>query len=136
MLLTSTYPLASPLTFPMAHASGHQFSPDLFMLTFHAVTFSAFGFYDRPYGLPVRYQELFRRFENIMISFNGRPHWAKPHHLGPAQLRHLYPHFDDFVNVVETVDPTGLFRNPNVRRHIFGEQGPSVDERIFKQYKS
>lgn len=90
----------------------------------------------KPYGLPVRYQELFRRFENIMISFDGRPHWAKPHHLGPDQLRLLYPHFDDFVNVVESVDPTGLFRNPNVRRHIFGEQGPSVDERLFKQYKS
>ncbi|KIM29190.1 hypothetical protein M408DRAFT_15946 [Serendipita vermifera MAFF 305830] len=89
----------------------------------------------KPYGLPVRYQELFRRFETIMTSFSGRPHWAKPHSLGPAQLRPLYPHFDDFVRVVERVDPHGMFRNECVRRHIFGEQGSAVDPRVYKLYR-
>ncbi|CAG7851354.1 L-gulonolactone oxidase Short=LGO; AltName: Full=L-gulono-gamma-lactone oxidase; Short=GLO [Serendipita indica DSM 11827] len=89
----------------------------------------------KPYGLPVRYQELFRRFEAIMSSYDGRPHWAKPHHLGPHQLRRLYPHFDDFVAVLERVDPMGMFRNENVRRHIFGERGPAIDPRLFKQHK-
>jgi len=89
----------------------------------------------RPYGLPVRYQELFRRFEMIMTSFSGRPHWAKPHSLGPAQLRPLYPHFDDFVRVLQRVDPLGILRNECIRRHIFGEQGSAVDPRLFKLYR-
>ncbi|KAG8807645.1 D-arabinono-1,4-lactone oxidase [Serendipita sp. 399] len=90
----------------------------------------------KPYGLPVRYQELFRRFEEIMTSFEGRPHWAKPHHLGPPQLRQLYPHFDDFVRVVERVDPMGMLRNENVRRHILGERGPATDPNVFKLHKA
>lgn len=71
-----------------------------------------------------------------MTSFSGRPHWAKPHNLGPAQLRTLYPHFDEFINVLERVDPTGMFRNENIKRHIFGEQGSLVSARLFKQHKA
>lgn len=86
--------------------------------------------------MPVRYQELFRRFENIMSSFQGRPHWAKPHQLGPNHLRALYPRFDAFIAVLEKVDPKGMFRNEYIRRHFFGEQGPCVDARLFKQFKA
>lgn len=71
-----------------------------------------------------------------MTTFGGRPHWAKPHHLGPSQLRSLYPHFDEFVAILEKVDPTGMFRNEYIRRHFFGERGPCVDARMFKQFRS
>jgi len=80
----------------------------------------------------VPYRVLFERFEAILMRHGGRPHWAKAHHLRPDTLRVLYPRFDDFVALLETVDPTGLFRNEYVSRHIFGHTGPQFDARVFK----
>ncbi|CDO70398.1 hypothetical protein BN946_scf184999.g38 [Trametes cinnabarina] len=87
----------------------------------------------KPYGLNVPYRELFARFEQIMIKYGGKPHWAKSHPLGPAELRRLYPRFDDFVRVLEAVDPQGIFRNPYVQRHIFGKEGAEFGPRVFKK---
>jgi L-gulonolactone oxidase len=87
---------------------------------------------DRPYGFNVPYRKLFQRFETIVSRHTGRPHWAKAHHLRPQALRKLYPHFDDFVRVLEDHDPQGRFRNEYVTRHIFGGVGSRVDERVFK----
>ncbi|PCH43020.1 L-gulonolactone/D-arabinono-1,4-lactone oxidase [Wolfiporia cocos MD-104 SS10] len=86
----------------------------------------------KPYGLNVPYRALFARFEAILAAHGGRPHWAKAHGLRPAQLRALYPRFDDFVRVLRDVDPDGMLRNAYVRRHVFGEEGPRDGERVFK----
>lgn len=90
----------------------------------------------RPYGHNVPYRRLFDVYENIVARHGGKPHWAKAHALRPADLRKLYPKFSDFVAVLESVDPNGLFRNEYVRRHIFGEQGPDVHGRVFKPLRS
>ncbi|KAF9009551.1 D-arabinono-1,4-lactone oxidase-domain-containing protein [Cyathus striatus] len=74
----------------------------------------------RPYGFEVPYERLFNKFNAIMACNKGRPHWAKSHHLGPDTLQVLYPHFNDFVNVKVHEDPTGMFHNEYVRRHIIG----------------
>ncbi|KAJ7197100.1 L-gulonolactone D-arabinono-1,4-lactone oxidase [Mycena haematopus] len=83
----------------------------------------------KPYALNVPYRLLFARFEAIVAQHGGRPHWAKAHHFAPATLRTLYPRFDDFVRVIQDVDPEGVFRNEYVRRHVLGE---AVGERVFK----
>lgn len=88
----------------------------------------------KPYGFEVPYRKLFERFEAILIRHGGRPHWAKAHHLRPETLRKLYPQFDDFVQVLNDVDPRGMFRNEYVQRHIFGKAGPEVDGRVFKRF--
>ncbi|OBZ74341.1 L-gulonolactone oxidase [Grifola frondosa] len=87
----------------------------------------------KPYGLNVPYRKLFARFEDILARHGGKPHWAKAHRLRPDALRRLYPRFDDFVRVLEDVDPHGMFRNEYVQRHVFGKQGPEYDERVFKR---
>lgn len=89
----------------------------------------------RPYGLNVPYRKLFSRFEQILARHEGRPHWAKSHPLRPDDLRQLYPHFDDFVRVLEDVDPNGMFRNEYVQRHIFDQQGEAFGERVYKRIK-
>ncbi|KAF7980401.1 hypothetical protein HWV62_38208 [Athelia sp. TMB] len=89
----------------------------------------------KPYGLNVPYRLLFQRFEAILSRHGGRPHWAKAHHLRPETLRKLYPKFDDFVQLLENVDPQGMFRNEYVQRHIFGKQGHDVDARVFKAHR-
>ncbi|KAJ7208588.1 D-arabinono-1,4-lactone oxidase-domain-containing protein [Mycena pura] len=83
----------------------------------------------RPYGLNVPYRRFFAGYEAIVAQYGGRPHWAKSHHLPPAELRRMYPRFDDFVRLITEVDPHGMFRNEYVRRHIFGEQ---IDRRVWK----
>jgi L-gulonolactone oxidase len=87
---------------------------------------------NRPYGFNVPYRKFFRSFEAIVSRYHGRPHWAKAHQLRPEALRKLYPRFNDFVQVLEAVDPNGMFRNEYVRRHIFGMTGHQVDDRLFK----
>ncbi|KAL1663320.1 D-arabinono-1,4-lactone oxidase-domain-containing protein [Schizophyllum commune] len=82
----------------------------------------------KPYGFEVPYQELFRGFEDIVIRHGGRPHWAKAHNMRPDDLRALYPRFDDFVRVLDEVDPQGMFRNEYVQRHIYGQQGDTADK--------
>ena len=66
-----------------------------------------------------------------MLRYAGKPHWAKTHPLRPEDLRQSYPRFDDFVALVERVDPHCIFRNPYVERHFFGKQGPQYDPRVF-----
>ncbi|KAH8823836.1 L-gulonolactone D-arabinono-1,4-lactone oxidase [Flagelloscypha sp. PMI_526] len=84
----------------------------------------------KPYKLNVPYRKLFSRFEAILIRHRGRPHWAKSHGLQPEQLRQLYPKFDDFVSLLRTIDPNGMFRNEYVQRHIFGAP---LESRLFKK---
>ncbi|KAG9311081.1 D-arabinono-1,4-lactone oxidase-domain-containing protein [Chiua virens] len=84
----------------------------------------------KPYGLEVPYSDLFDRFEAIMFRHGGRPHWAKAHPLRPDTLRTLYPRFDDFIRVLQDVDPHGIFRNEYVQRHIFGKA--DCDASVFR----
>ncbi|CAL1697949.1 unnamed protein product [Somion occarium] len=86
----------------------------------------------KPYGFNVPYRKLFAQFEAILAKHGGRPHWAKAHSLKPVELRRLYPRFDDFIRVLEDVDPRGMFRNEYVQRHLFGMDGPRWGERVFK----
>lgn len=89
----------------------------------------------RPYALNVPYRTLFARFEAILASHGGRPHWAKSHPLTTPQLRALYPRFDDFVRVLQDVDPTGVWRNAYVERHIFDRREERYGPRVFKRIK-
>jgi L-gulonolactone oxidase len=57
------------------------------------------------------HREYFDAVEAICRSVGGRPHWGKLHSLGSAELRDSYDHFDDFLRVRDSLDPTQLFRN-------------------------
>jgi L-gulonolactone oxidase len=62
------------------------------------------------------YEPYFRAVEELMMSFDGRPHWGKLHFRDAASLRATYPRFDDFITVRNALDPTGLFRNAYLDR--------------------
>ena len=72
------------------------------------------------YGRPTAYiavhqyhrrdhREYFDAVEAICRSVGGRPHWGKLHSLGSAELRETYEHFDDFLRIRDSMDPTRLF---------------------------
>jgi L-gulonolactone oxidase len=86
----------------------------------------------RPYGFNIPYRALFERFEHIVIRHEGRPHWAKTHAMRPDALSLLYPCFDSFREVLNVVDPEGVFRNEYVSRHIFGSTDARSGARVFK----
>ncbi|KAF7297155.1 FAD-binding PCMH-type domain-containing protein [Mycena indigotica] len=85
----------------------------------------------KPYNLPTRYRSMFAEFERVLAAHGGRPHWAKAHHLNSSQLRALYPDLGRFLEVVQKVDPDGLFRNEYIERHLLGHVS---NGREFKQW--
>ena len=50
----------------------------------------------------------------------GRPHWGKLHDRTAAELRSLYPRWNDFQQVRRELDPAGRMLNPYLRQ-LFGE---------------
>ena len=65
------------------------------------------------------YVEYFAAIEPIFLKHNGRPHWGKLHTLGPQEFSNLYPHWQDFLSVRESVDPKGRMLNSHLK-HLFG----------------
>jgi L-gulonolactone oxidase len=64
--------------------------------------------------------EYFREVEAILRDFEGRPHWGKMHNRTAADLRPVYPRFDDFLAVRDRLDPDRLFANEYLTR-VLGE---------------
>lgn len=64
--------------------------------------------------------EYFGAVEQIMLGFDGRPHWGKMHTLDAATLRDRYPRFDDFVALRDRLDPDRMFQNRYLSR-VLGE---------------
>jgi L-gulonolactone oxidase len=74
------------------------------------------------------YEEYFRGFEALMDGYGGRPHWGKMHTKSAAELRRLYPRFDDFLSLRERLDPCGMFLNSYLQRVLgapTAEQAPA-----------
>lgn len=61
-------------------------------------------------------REYFTAVEEIMLAFDGRPHWGKMHSQTVESLRTAYPRFDDFLRVRDELDPERRFANPYLDR--------------------
>jgi len=61
------------------------------------------------------FRPYFDRIEPIFWKYEGRPHWGKLHSLTHDDLRKLYPRFDDFKAVRESLDPNGRLLNQHLR---------------------
>ncbi|KAK4051506.1 D-arabinono-1,4-lactone oxidase [Microbotryomycetes sp. JL221] len=86
----------------------------------------------RPFNLPVPYKTLFKNFEAVLLSHQGRPHWAKSHTCSRTFLSQTYDKFEDFLKVRQRVDPQDVLVNEYVRRHLLGQVGEDLDMRRFK----
>jgi L-gulonolactone oxidase len=69
------------------------------------------------------HEPYFRAVEDLMMSYDGRPHWGKLHFREAYSLRHAYPRFDDFVAIRDKLDPQGRFRNPYLDRVLGPPKG-------------
>jgi L-gulonolactone oxidase len=59
---------------------------------------------------------VFRAIEEVLASFDGRPHWGKVHTKTAETLRPLYPDWDRFQAVRARLDPDGRFRSAYLDR--------------------
>jgi xylitol oxidase len=59
--------------------------------------------------------------EERLAPFGVRPHWGKLFRMDPSQ-NNLYPKLADFRELATRLDPEGKFRNPFVRRNVYGGQ--------------
>jgi L-gulonolactone oxidase len=58
----------------------------------------------------------FAGVEDVMRSYDGRPHWGKLHNRTAADLAPAYPRWADFAAVRDRVDPDRLFGNGYLER--------------------
>lgn len=65
------------------------------------------------------HHHFFAEIEPIFWKYGGRPHWGKLHTLNARQLKALYPHWQDFMDVRAALDPEGKMLNPHLRS-VFG----------------
>jgi len=76
----------------------------------------------RPYNYTIDYEHYFADFFKIMSALGGRPHWAKDFSLSEAQLRSMYPKWQQFKQLRCEVDPLNIFVNDYMQRlHIIDE---------------
>jgi L-gulonolactone oxidase len=62
------------------------------------------------------WEPYFRAVEEIMDSYEGRPHWGKRHFQTAETLAPRYPRWRDFQKVRRRLDPDGRFSNPYTDR--------------------
>ena len=72
----------------------------------------------KPYEKEYAYKELFESFDKLMLSLDGRPHWAKLHSLNKAQLEKIYPKFENFLQVRDKLDPNRMFSNKTIEKFL------------------
>lgn len=70
-------------------------------------------------GMP--HQDYFHRVETLLRSYSGRPHWGKMHTLVAADLKEIYPRWNDFIALREQLDPQGLFLNEYLELLLLGK---------------
>lgn len=68
----------------------------------------------------MEYEPFFRDVENILRRYDARPHWGKIHHREAEELSGLYPRFQDFLDLRNTLDPGRMFQN-RYTQQVFGD---------------
>ncbi len=62
------------------------------------------------------YRPYFNEIEPIFWKYGGRPHWGKIHSLGAAELKKLYPRFEEFQAIRQQLDPDGVMLNEHLAK--------------------
>lgn len=65
------------------------------------------------------YKNYFNQIEAIFKNHGGRPHWGKWHSLKDRDFEKIYPKWNEFKKIRETLDPHGRFINSHLK-DIFG----------------
>lgn len=65
-------------------------------------------------------EKFYKKFYDLMLQYDGRPHWGKINYLTREDAHKLYgKNFEKFIEIRKKLDPNGLFSNAFTKR-IFG----------------
>lgn len=67
-------------------------------------------------GMP--HEAYFSAIEAIFVKYNGRPHWGKIHTRVASDFETLYPQWEQFQKVRQTLDPSDTFLNSYLRKTL------------------
>jgi L-gulonolactone oxidase len=67
----------------------------------------------------MEHEAFFRDVEDIMRSYDSRPHWGKIHHREADELSRLYPRWNEFLQLRDQLDPNRVFSNEYTKK-VFG----------------
>lgn len=59
--------------------------------------------------------------EKLALAHGGRPHYGKRNFVNAAQLRKMYPKFQQFLDIHKQLDPQGVFANDYVKQRLLSE---------------
>ncbi|TNC79692.1 MAG: FAD-binding protein [Oleiphilus sp.] len=62
------------------------------------------------------FKPMFAAVEPVFRKYGGRPHWGKLNTLVASDFAQLYPRWQDFLAVRESLDPQGKFLNPYLKK--------------------
>ncbi len=65
---------------------------------------------------PIRVLGILPKLEELLSPFSARPHWGKLFSMPSDTIQARYPKYDEFRRLVQSMDPTGKFRNPYLDR--------------------
>lgn len=83
------------------------------------------GGYDSADPRDRRWPAYLRDYEELMLSFGGRPHWGKEFSASPEVLAARYPRWADFRALRSELDPDGVFLNPMLERLLQAATSPT-----------
>jgi FAD-linked oxidoreductase len=72
------------------------------------------------------FEPYFRAVEDIMMDYEGRPHWGKIHFRDRNSLQTVYPELASFGELRDRLDPSGMFTNAYLNR-VLGRQSGIPD---------
>ena len=106
---------AIPVVFPIEYR--YVKADDVWLSMFHdreGCSISIHQFADEDY------RPYFDEIEPIFWKYEGRPHWGKLHSLDATRLAALYPRWQDFAEVRQSLDPAGRLLNEHLRTVLVG----------------
>ncbi|MEA3383924.1 MAG: D-arabinono-1,4-lactone oxidase [Campylobacterota bacterium] len=69
-----------------------------------------------PYGKKPEYLEYFTTIDNILLKYNGRPHWGKQFRIKTEDFKKSYPKWDQFWEFANKQDPNKILQNDFIKR--------------------
>jgi L-gulonolactone oxidase len=82
---------------------------------------SAYLAFHLPSG--VDYTAYFNLVASVLDVYEPRPHWGKLHDMDAEILGRRYPRFKEFVELRNSVDPSGVFSNGYLDRVLGAPPG-------------
>ena len=111
MIETKGLYVDTPVEVRFVKGDNYWMSPSYGMDTCWIGTKVHFPYYRHP-----EYESYFTEIDNILLKYQGRPHWGKQFRITTEDFKRAYPKWDEFWAYVDQEDPNRILQNGFVKR--------------------